>query len=156
MTRPSWDVYFLKIAVAVSARADCSRRQVGAVIVKANRIVATGYNGAPAGQTGCLEGACPRDKHYKAYDKRHGDPICHCGNDWPCSDEVATGSQYDYGAGACIAVHAEANALLYADRDKCEGATIYCTEVPCSWCYKLIEGAGIARVKTPGLEFNLG
>lgn len=130
--RPNWDIYFLGIALAVAKRADCSRRIVGAVIVKNNRIVATGYNGAPAGQPGCLEGACPRS-----------------------GSTVASGSDYETGPGACIAVHAEANALLYADRDKCEGATMYVTESPCSWCYKLIEGAGIARVKTPGLEFNI-
>src|SRR5690606_13137912 len=53
-SRPSWDEYFLEIAEAVSARADCSRRKVGAVIVSSDRrIVGTGYNGAPAGQPGC-------------------------------------------------------------------------------------------------------
>lgn len=57
--RPSWDDYFLGIALAVSQRGDCSRRQVGAVIVRDHRIIATGYNGAPAGMVGCIAGGCP-------------------------------------------------------------------------------------------------
>ena len=120
--RPSWDEYFMEITRKVALRADCSRRMVGAVIVKNNRIVATGYNGAPAGEPGCLEGACPRAK----------------------SEGVVPYSDYDN----CIAIHAEANALLYADRDDCEGATLYCTDEPCKGCWKLIRGAGVARVHT--------
>lgn len=58
--RPSWDEYFLGIAKAVAVRADCTRRQVGAVIVRDNRIVATGYNGGPSGGPSCLSGQCPR------------------------------------------------------------------------------------------------
>ena len=121
--RPRWDEYFMGIAEAVATRADCSRRQIGAVIVKDNRIVSTGYNGAPAGKAGCLEGACPRAR-----------------------SDVEPGSQYETGAGECIAIHAEANALLYTSRDKCEGATIYITCQPCTWCAKLINGAGIKRI----------
>ena len=58
--RPDWDTYYLGIAAAVAKRGECSRRQVGAVIVKDHTIIATGYNGAPPGQPSCLEGACPR------------------------------------------------------------------------------------------------
>lgn len=126
MTRPSWDHYFLTIAKAISARADCRRAQHGCVIVKHHRIVSTGYNGAPAGHRGCLEGACPRG--LKSLDEKESlDP--------------------DYSD--CIAVHAEANALLYADRDKCEGAILYVTGKPCQGCHKLILGAGIIRVVYP-------
>jgi dCMP deaminase len=121
--RPAWSDYFLGIATAVAARADCSRRQVGAVVVRDNRIVSTGYNGAPAGHRGCLEGACPR-----------------------AQSSVEPGSSYDTGPGVCIAIHAEANALLYADRDKCEGATLYITCPPCDGCSKLIAAAGINEV----------
>jgi dCMP deaminase len=121
--RPSWDEYFLGIAEAVAARADCSRRKIGAVIVKNNRIVSTGYNGAPAGHRGCLEGACPR-----------------------ATSDVPQDSSYDTGPGTCIAVHAEANALLYADRDKCEGATMYITDMPCDGCMKLIHASGIRKI----------
>lgn len=122
MIRPTWHAYFLDIARAVSARADCTRAQHGAVITKDNRIVATGYNGAPAGDPGCGTGSCPRGR--LSYEQKP--------------------SRGDYSD--CIAVHAEANALLYADRDKCENATIYVTGEPCYDCWKLIRGAGIGMV----------
>jgi dCMP deaminase len=127
--RPNWDEYFLDIAKAVARRADCTRRQIGAVIVQRNRIVATGYNGAAAGQPGCgTDGACPRGQ--LSY------------------QQVSLGSSYDTGPGSCISIHAEANALLYADRSKCEGATIYCTDEPCGGCLRLIAGSGIDRIVT--------
>lgn len=128
--RPGWDDYFLGIAEAVAARADCTRRRVGAVIVKDHRIVSTGYNGALPEQPGCLSGACPR-----------------------ATSDVPHGSSYDTGPGMCIAVHAEANALLYADRDKCEGATMYLTCEPCDGCQRLIWAAGISTVRYPYPEF---
>ena len=123
MERPNWDDYFSSIATVVSTRADCTRRQVGAVIVDTNhRILSTGYNGAPSGQPGCLSfGACPRG--LKTY------------------DEVSALSAYDN----CISIHAEANALLYA-RTSLVGATIYITCEPCKDCAKLIAGAGIVKV----------
>lgn len=124
--RPSWDAYFMLIARAVAVRADCLKKQVGAVIVRDHRIVATGYNGAPAGRPGCLtDGACPRAR-----------------------TDLPAGSSYDTGPGACIAIHAEANAIIYADRDHCTGAVLYCTSEPCDGCRKLIDGAGITRVVT--------
>lgn len=131
-TRPSFDEYFMGVAEAVAARADCTRRLASAVIVKDHRIVSTGYNGAPAGAPGCKSaGACPRGRLSR--------------------DELSSYSDYDSGPGRCIAVHAEANALLYAHRDGTEGATLYTwssTPVgrPCSGCTRLIAGAGIDRV----------
>lgn len=120
MSRPSWDEYFLEIAESVSARADCSRRKVGAVIVSSDRrIVGTGYNGAPAGQPGCLSGACPRARS----------------NSTP-------GRDYSN----CIAVHAEANALLYSDWTARQGGTMYINQPPCTECTKLILGSGLGRV----------
>lgn len=120
--RPSWDEYFLGIAQAVSLRADCTRRRVGAVIVVDGRIVSTGYNGAPAGAKGCLsDGACPRGK--LTYEQQPA----------------------NYGYNSCISIHAEGNALLYAYRDV-RGATLYCTDEPCVDCAKLIKGAGIKEV----------
>lgn len=131
MSRPDWDDYFLAIAHAVSIRADCTRRKVGAVIVKDRRIVGTGYNGAPAGAPGCAsDGACPRGKL-----------------DY---DEVAPLSSYDTGPGSCIAVHAEANALLYTDRSDLLSSTIYITCVPCEGCLRLIRAAGVTRIVFPG------
>ena len=60
--RPTWDEYFLEIARLTSKRSTCIRRQVGAVLVKDNRIVTTGYNGAPAGLKHCEEVGCIRGK----------------------------------------------------------------------------------------------
>lgn len=125
MTRMSWDEYFLVIAEAVAYRADCRRARHGAVIVKRNRIVATGYNGSPPGGPSCLAGECPRgllnDKEL-----RHNAP--------------------DYSD--CIALHAEQNAIAYANRSDTEGATIYIAggKAPCDGCAKLIAAAGIERV----------
>jgi dCMP deaminase len=155
--RPGWDEYFLGIARAVSARADCTRRQVGAVIVKDRRIVSTGYNGAPAGEPGCLSaGACPRGRHYvrrvvpDEFKLSMGIPptvaVCACGEtSLPCQMAVAEYSSYDN----CIALHAETNAVVYAERSACLGATLYVTCEPCQWCSKVIAAAGIERVVTP-------
>lgn len=123
--RLGWDEYFLRIAEAVSARADCERDRVGAVVVKARRIKGTGYNGSPSGHAGCI--ACPR---------RLAD--------------VPPGSSYDGGPGKCFAVHAEANALLYCDREDLVGATLYVTRPPCFSCQKLIDASGVVNVIWPG------
>jgi len=58
MERPDWEHYFMQIAKDVSTRATCSRASVGAVIVKDNRIISTGYNGAPSGESHCIEAGC--------------------------------------------------------------------------------------------------
>lgn len=127
--RPDWDTYYLGIAEAVAARADCTRRTIGAIIVKGDRIVSTGYNGAPSGKPGCLTaGACPRGRMDKM--------------------EVAPGSSYDTGSGACIALHAEQNAILRAGLE-CRGSVLYITDEPCDGCARLIEGSGISRVVFP-------
>lgn len=127
--RPSWDTYYLGMARQASARADCTRRRVGAIIVLGDDIVATGYNGAPKGEPGCLSaGACPRGQLTNL--------------------EVAPGSSYDTGKGACIALHAEQNAIIRAGR-LCRGATLYITDEPCDGCARLIRGAGITRVVFP-------
>ncbi|WP_190822043.1 deoxycytidylate deaminase [Saccharopolyspora pogona] len=130
MTRPSWDEYFIGIANAVAARSDCERSRVGAVVVKDRRIRGTGYNGAPAGKPGCL--GCPRR-----------------------NSAVEPGSDYDSGSGRCVAIHAEANALLYCDRQDLIGSTLYITRAPCYGCQKLIAAAGVARVVTPEGEISV-
>lgn len=128
-TRPTWDIYFLGIAKAVAERADCTRRQASAVIVKNHRIVSTGYNGAPSGDPGCMSaGACPRGQL--------------------TPDELKAYTDYEAGPGRCIAVHAEANALLYASRSDVEGAVMYMYSsvgngAPCSACSKLCRGSGL-------------
>jgi dCMP deaminase len=102
----------------------CTRRQYAALIIAPNgRLVGFGYNGSPPGQSHCNEGACPR-----------------------ANSTVAHGSPYDAGAGRCIAVHAEANALLFSDATARTGATLYVNGPPCADCSKLIAASGITRV----------
>lgn len=129
--RPSWDEWGLALAGAVALRADCTRRRVGAVIMTADHsIVAEGYNGAPPGKPGCLSaGACFRGRQ--------------------STDEVAPGSSYDTGAGTCIALHAEQNALLRASWADMVGSTLYITDRPCDGCLRTIIGTPLARVVWP-------
>ena len=158
-TRPSWDDWGLGLAQAVSARADCTRRKVGAVIVdKDHRVVSTGYNGSPPGGPSCLAGGCPRGQHFK--DRRycyvHGSDTCSCAvwqcacrNDWPCDQAVQPGSSYDTGLGSCIALHAEQNAIIWASPERLRDSTIYITCAPCDGCARLIAGVGIIKVVFP-------
>jgi dCMP deaminase len=122
--RPTVDEYYLGIARAVAARAECSRRQVGAVIVRDQSIMSTGFNGAPPGEPSCLDGACPR-----------------------ALSGVAPGT--GYASSGCVAVHAEANAIIRAGRERCLGATLYVTSECCDLCAPLVRAAGITRVVTP-------
>jgi dCMP deaminase len=158
--RPSWDEYFLAIAATVATRADCTRRQVGSLVVRDHRIVAAGYNGAAPGWPGCLSaGACPRGSHYvrRVVPEHLRDamgiaptvPVCACGNAWPCPEAVEHGSSYDAGPGACIALHAEQNAIMYAGRDGCLGSTLYITEPPCDGCDRMIRASGLIMVIAP-------
>jgi len=134
MSRPGWDDYYLGIAQAVAARASCSRRRVGAVIVVHNAIIATGYNGTPVGVRNCDEGGCPR-----------------------CASDAPPGAGYD----ACICVHAEQNAIVFAARhgNATQGGVLYTTLRPCFGCAKEAIQAGIRRIVfaepfeyEPGLE----
>lgn len=126
MNRPDWNEYFLGICQAVLARADCVRAQHGAVITKHNRIVSTGYNGGPSGGPSCLKGECPRGQ--LSYEQLGG---FEKGN-------------HDYSN--CISLHAETNAIAYANRHDTQGGTIYIDAAPCDMCLKLIRAAGIVRV----------
>jgi dCMP deaminase len=150
--RPDWDEYYLGIAQAVATRADCTRRQAGSVIVKDHRIVGQGYNGAPPGHPGCLSaGACPRGRHFALgpFDNN----FCKCGNPWPCPEAAAPLSSYDTGPGACIAVHAEANAIIRASWTDLPGSTIYMVPgSPCDGCNRLIQAAMIRRAVWPDGE----
>jgi len=125
LKRPSWDVYFMKLAYLVTERADCTRRQVGAVIVRDYRIISTGYNGTPHGIKNCSEGGCERCS------KRDRKEI-----DW-----------FEYEE-SCVCIHAEQNAIIQAAYQgiSTKGATIYSTASPCSTCAKLIINAGINKV----------
>lgn len=155
MERPNWHTYFLGIARAVAARADCTRRQVGAVIVdEDHRILATGYNGSAPGGPSCLKGECPRGQHYMLpCSCGQGsmcvcDTQCACGEPFPCPQTVPPGSSYDTGPGACHSTHAELNAIVFA-RAPLKGSTLYCTAAPCGGCSRVIKSAGIALVITP-------
>ena len=122
MKRPTWDEYFMEMAELTAKRATCSRRQVGAVITRDNRAVATGYNGAPRGLAHCEEkGGCLRQKL-----------------------GVPSGQRHEL----CRALHAEQNAIISAASmgNAIEGGTIYITHQPCVICAKMIVNAGIKRI----------
>lgn len=160
MERPGWDDWAMGIAQAVARRGDCTRRQVGAVLLDENhRVIGCGYNGGPKGGASCLGGECPRGRHYEIVrphplgDHEGKDCIreCACGNEWPCSLAVAPGSSYDTGPGVCVAVHAEMNALLdVSDRSRLMGATLYVTEQPCMGCLKILKNTDIKTFVWPG------
>lgn len=122
--RPEWDDFFLNLARCWSTMSTCSRRQVGAVVVKDRRVIGNGFNGVASGRTHCTEGGCPRGR--LSY------------------SEVGPGA--DYNEFPCYAIHAEHNAILQAGIRSCEGATLYCTDAPCQQCLNLIEHAKISKV----------
>ncbi len=121
--KPDWPSYFMSIALAVRARADCTGNRVGAILVKDRFIIATGYNGTPTGAPNCSEGGCERCAHPERY---------------------PSGQAYDL----CICVHAEANALLMAARVgiSTQGSTLYSTMRPCFGCSKELLQAGVLGV----------
>lgn len=121
---PEPDDYYMSIALAVRRRANCKGNRVGAIIVKSNRIISTGYNGVPEGMTNCLDGGCFRCTNPK--------------------ERFPSGKGYD----VCICVHAEQNALLAAARFgiSVEGAHLYATMQPCYGCAKELLQAHIERV----------
>lgn len=138
-SRPGWRAWGVGIAAAVARRADCTRRQVGAVIFDAeNRILSTGYNGAPAGRTGCLAGGCPRGA------------LGH--------DELPPDAPYEdpNSPGFCISIHAESNALLFADPVRRRGGWIAITHPPCPGCQKLLANSGLATAVWPWTAEVLG
>lgn len=149
--RPDWDEYGLILAQAVAARADCTRRKVGAVLIGTDhRIISTGYNGSPPGGPSCLLGQCPRGRHYEKINRdSFPSTECACSAAWPCAEAAREYSSYDTGPGVCIALHAEQNAILYADPGRRQGSTMYVTCAPCDGCARLISGVGIVRVVTP-------
>lgn len=119
-----WDKRFADMADLVGSWSSCYQdgRQVGAVIVKDNRILATGYNGAPSGVTSCKDkGECLRKKL-----------------------NIPSGTRQE----TCYAVHAEQNAICQAAKMgiSVKGATIYVTHQPCTICTKMIINSGINRV----------
>ena len=121
-TRPSWDETWLSVAETIAQRSRCTRAKMGSVIVSSDQhIVATGYNGPAASwpESGSCDQWCDRAK-----------------------GSTGLGSEYV----GCPAIHAEANALMYVDRSRSLGGTIYIVSPPCDHCAKLISNSGLARV----------
>lgn len=146
MKRISKDAYYLEIAQTVSQRSTCLKRRYGAVIVNNDEIIATGYNGAPRGETNCCDiGSCKR------------------------LDKPSNSGDYS----DCHSVHAEQNAIISASRSEMLGSTMYLygewarmalghggeithiiwepleASEPCPICRRMIANAGIIRVVTP-------
>lgn len=119
--RPSWDQYFMDIALKVAARSNCMKRQVAAVVVSDRRIISTGYNGTPRGVKNCNEGGCPR-----------------------CNGFSESGRNLE----ECLCSHGEENAIVQASYHgiAIKDATLYTTYSPCLMCSKMIINAGIRRV----------
>ena len=120
--RPSWDQYFMTITRQVAERSTCLRAKVGAVIVRDRNILATGYNGSPAGLPHCTEAGC------LIYESRTPD------------GEV---EQNCYRT-----IHAEMNAITQAAKNGAAiaGADIYVTHTPCIHCMKVLINTGISTV----------
>ena len=128
--RPNWDNYFIEIAKVVSTRSTCLRRRYGAVIVKDNVIISTGYNGAPRDAENCIDiKKCKRKEL-----------------------NIPSGERYEL----CEAVHAEQNAIINGGPDRMNGATIYiagfedngnfASAEPCKLCSRMIRNARILKV----------
>ena len=131
-TRIDKDKYYIDIAKSVLIRSTCLRRNYGAVIVKNDEIISTGYNGSARGITNCIDvGNCKRD-----------------------TLNIPHGERYEL----CCAVHAEANAIISASRRDMIGSTLYLAGVdaktlepldvsePCLMCKRMIINAGIKQV----------
>lgn len=120
--RPSWHQYFLTITRQVAERSTCNRAKVGAVIVRDKNIVATGYNGAPAGMPHCTDVGC------LIYESKtpNGDTEENCFR----------------------TIHAEINAIAQAAKNGAmiKDADIYITHTPCIHCFKVLINTGIKRV----------
>ncbi len=119
--RPEWDSYFLEITNVVKKRSTCLRRQVGALIVKDNHILATGYNGVPSKISHCSETGCLREQL-----------------------NVPSGERHEL----CRGLHAEQNAIIQAAHHgtSIKDSTLYTNTKPCSICTKMIINAGIKRI----------
>jgi len=123
--RPNIDEYFLKIALVVAERSTCQRHHVGAVAARDKHILATGYNGAPAGLHDCLELGCLRNAR-----------------------NIPSGTRHEI----CRGIHAEQNVIIQASLHgvSLQGSTVYCTHTPCVLCAKMLVNARIVRYVTFG------
>jgi dCMP deaminase len=129
-------VYYMSLAVAVRNNANCWGSEVGAVLVRNDRVISTGYNGTPARFLNCREGGCLRceERHKLDEDPKYESP----------HPEVMEGKALDI----CLCVHAEQNALLSAARHgiAVDGSVLYVTHQPCFSCLKEAIQAGVQQV----------
>ena len=121
MNRPDWDQYFMQFAEDAAARSTCLSRKVGAVLVRDNHVLATGYNGVPAGIKHCEEVGCLRKKM-----------------------QVESGTRHEL----CRGLHAEQNAIIQAAcyGINIQGAVLYCTNQPCVICTKMLINAKVEKI----------
>lgn len=131
MSRPSWEDYYINLALAASLRSTCIRRKYGSIIVKDNRIIGTGYNGSARGDVNCIDARrCTREEL-----------------------NIPAGERYE----ECLAVHAENNAIINSNPGDLVCATIYvagtnykdgsyASAKPCKMCARAIKNARIANV----------
>ena len=119
--RPDWEEYFMELASIAAKRSTCLRRQVGAVIVRDHRVLATGYNGAPKGLAHCEEVSCLREFM-----------------------GIPSGER----AELCRAVHAEQNAIIQAAVAGISilDSEVYITHFPCVVCAKMLINAGVYAI----------
>ena len=119
--RPDWTDYFMDITRLVARRSTCIRRQVGAIVVKDKRILATGYNGVPTGLPHCEDVGCIREQN-----------------------KIPSGQRHEL----CRGLHAEQNTIIQAAFHgiSISGATLFCTTLPCSICLKMLINAGIREI----------
>jgi len=151
--RPNWDEYFMLQAELAKLRSNCITRQVGAVIVRDHRQLATGYNGTPPGIKNCFEGGC----------KRCGIKNCFEGGCKRCQlrmeGKIESGASLD----RCLCNHAEANAIMHCAilgiEAGVKGAILYTTFVPCLECTKMAITIGIKKFvcldKYPETDYDL-
>ncbi|MBI3033931.1 dCMP deaminase family protein [Candidatus Woesearchaeota archaeon] len=122
MKKLSWTEYFIEVARLVAKKSSCIKRQVGAVIVKDNMIISSGYNGTPRGVKNCNQGGCGR-----------------CNN-----PAIQSGANYH----ECLCVHAEENAIVQAAYQGIvtKGSVLFTSLCPCLYCAKSAVNAGIIKV----------
>ena len=138
------DQYYLEVAKVVSSRSKCLSRKIGAVLVKDDSIISTGFNGPPRGVTHCGKDRVKNDQYLREYLK--GEDFRNTNSRCP---RRFLGKLSGEGLEICPATHAEANAIVQAARSgvSTNGATLYLTcETPCKNCLGLIINAGIKRV----------
>jgi dCMP deaminase len=119
--RPDWHTYFMQMAYLISDRSTCLRRKVGALIVRNNQIISTGYNGAPKITSHCSQTGCLRTQK-----------------------NVPSGEKHEL----CRGVHAEQNAIIQAavNGSSIKDSDLYCTHQPCSICAKMLINAEIKTI----------